>query len=46
MKDVAALEVFESLAKIEVGNGRTVLFWKDRWINGFTAEEIATLVTT
>jgi hypothetical protein len=45
IKDVAAMEVFESLAKIEVGDGRTVLFWKDRWINGFTAEEIAPLVT-
>jgi hypothetical protein len=38
------MEVFESLAKIEVGDGRTVLFWKDRWINGFTVEEIAPLV--
>jgi hypothetical protein len=26
IKDVAAMEVFESLAKIEVGDGRTVLF--------------------
>jgi hypothetical protein len=39
------MEVFESLGKIEVGDGRTVRFWKDRWINGFTVEEIAPLVT-
>jgi hypothetical protein len=44
LKDAAAMEVFESLVKIEVGDGRSVLFWKDRWINGFTAGELAPLV--
>jgi hypothetical protein len=33
-----------SLAKIEVGDGKKVLFWSDRWINGFTAE-IAPAIT-
>jgi hypothetical protein len=44
LKDVEAEQVFESLAKIEVGDGTSVLFWKDRWINGFTASEIAPLI--
>jgi hypothetical protein len=45
LKDPKAREVFQSLAKIEVGDGRKVLFWSDRWINGFTAEEIAPAIT-
>jgi hypothetical protein len=40
-KDTKARGVFQSLARIEVGDGKKVLFWEDRWINGFTAEEIA-----
>jgi hypothetical protein len=44
LKDEAAEGVFQALAKIEVGDGSTVLFWRDRWINGFTASEIAPLV--
>jgi hypothetical protein len=39
LKDPKAREVFQSLAKIEVGDGRKVLFWSDRWINGFTASD-------
>jgi hypothetical protein len=45
LKDPKAREVFQSLAKIEVGDERKVLFWSDRWINGFTAEEIAPAIT-
>ncbi|KAM0857624.1 hypothetical protein ACQ4PT_048352 [Festuca glaucescens] len=40
-KDHAALEVFNSLAMIEVGEGSRVLFWRDRWIKGRTVVEIA-----
>jgi hypothetical protein len=29
------------LAKFVVGDGDTILFWRDRWINGRNAEEIA-----
>ncbi|XP_020163130.1 uncharacterized protein [Aegilops tauschii subsp. strangulata] len=33
--------VFNSLVKISLGNGEKVLFWRDRWIHGFTVAEIA-----
>ncbi|KAE8819242.1 Serine/threonine-protein kinase CTR1 [Hordeum vulgare] len=36
MDDEAASLVLNSLVKIIVGNGARVLFWKDRWIHGFT----------
>jgi hypothetical protein len=29
------------LAQFRVGDGGSILFWKDRWINGRNAEEIA-----
>jgi hypothetical protein len=45
LKDAAAMEDFKSLAKIKVGDGKSVLFWKDRWINGFTTGDLAPLVT-
>ncbi|KAK1604375.1 hypothetical protein QYE76_028048 [Lolium multiflorum] len=49
-KDAKALEVFQSCTKIELGDGRSVLFWLDRWIMGRTAHDIAPdvveLVTT
>jgi hypothetical protein len=44
LKDEAAEGVFQTLAKIVVGDGKSVLFWRDRWINGFTAAEIALLI--
>jgi hypothetical protein len=40
-----ATEVFQSLVQIHVGDERKVRFWKDRWINGKTAEEVAPEVT-
>jgi hypothetical protein len=40
-KDPQACGVFQSLARITVGDGKLVQFWTDRWINGCTAEEIA-----
>lgn len=33
--------VFRSCANLKVGDGRSSFFWKDRWIGGFTAAEIA-----
>jgi hypothetical protein len=43
MRDSAAHQVFQSCAKIQIGNGLHILFCMDRWINGFTAAEIAPL---
>jgi hypothetical protein len=39
--DKEAEEVFRSLSSFSIGDGRKTLFWRDRWINGFTAEELA-----
>jgi hypothetical protein len=48
--DREANEVFQSLAIFKVGNGEKIFFWKDRWINGRSVEdiapEVAALVTT
>ena len=41
LKDQEAREVFDSLVKIRVGDGRKVKFWTDRWINGRSVLEIA-----
>jgi hypothetical protein len=41
LNDPAVAEVFQSLARFSVGDGRLILFWRDRWISGFTAEELA-----
>jgi hypothetical protein len=38
---MAAEVVFNSLVKIDVGNGKIILFWKDRWLEGRSAMEIA-----
>jgi hypothetical protein len=43
--DRQAGEVFNSLATVQVGDGRQALFWKDRWLSGRTAEEVAPAVT-
>lgn len=41
LKDPDAEGVFQSLAKFTVGDGRLTYFWRDRWIGGYTAEELA-----
>jgi hypothetical protein len=41
LHDKEAEEVFRSLASFSIGDGHKTLFWRDRWINGFTAEELA-----
>jgi hypothetical protein len=33
--------VFQSMAHFSVGDGRLTYFWRDRWISGYTAEELA-----
>jgi hypothetical protein len=44
LKDMATTSVFNCLAKISVGDGSKVLFWTDRWIEGYSAQQIAPLV--
>ena len=44
LKDDEARKVFDSLVRIEIGDGRRALFWRDRWIQGQTAADIAPLV--
>jgi hypothetical protein len=39
--DSEAREVFDSLVRISVGNGRNTLFWRDRWIQGRKAADFA-----
>ena len=41
MVDDDARAVFDSFIRISAGDGRTVLFWRDRWILGFTIHDIA-----
>ena len=44
MKDSIAAEFFDSHVRIQVGDGKQTLFWKDRWIAGTAVGEIAPLV--
>jgi hypothetical protein len=44
MHDAQAVEVFQSFARFTIGDVRRVFFWRDRWIDGRTAEEIAAVV--
>ena len=39
--DNDARQVFDRLIQITVGKGDKVLFWRDRWIHGFSVREIA-----
>src|SRR4051812_46711193 len=40
-KDPQVLATFDSLVHWRVGDGATALFWKDRWMGGVSAKEIA-----
>lgn len=40
-EDKMAKLIFNSLIKINLGDGERVMFWKDGWIHGFTVGEIA-----
>jgi hypothetical protein len=41
LKDPEAEGVFQSLARFVMGDGHLTFFWRDRWIDGYTAEELA-----
>jgi hypothetical protein len=41
LSDPEVDNVFQSLAKFQIGDWRKTFFWKDRWVNGQSAEEIA-----
>jgi hypothetical protein len=43
-KDELARGVFDSLVKIKVGKGDRVLFWTDRWMDGYCVKDLAPLV--
>lgn len=43
-EDSDAKLIFNSLIKITLGDGERVLFWKNRWIHGFTVGEIAPMI--
>lgn len=44
VEDKMARRVFDSLVHIIVGDWSRVLFWRDRWIHGFTIIDIAPLI--
>jgi hypothetical protein len=41
LNDPLVVGVFQSLARFCVGDGRLTYCWRDRWISGYTAEELA-----
>jgi hypothetical protein len=41
MKDKEAVEAFNSLVSIKVGDSAKTLFWTDRWVRGSTTMELA-----
>jgi hypothetical protein len=41
IRDTMAVVVFDSFIKIQVGNGKNTLFWRDRWIHGLSIYDIA-----
>lgn len=44
LRDPEAESVFKSLATIKLGSGNQVMFWSDRWINGFSVGDLAPTV--
>jgi hypothetical protein len=44
MKDKEAIEAFNSLVAIKLGDGAKVLFWTDRWIRGAAMKDLAPIV--
>jgi hypothetical protein len=44
--DTHAREVFDSLVKIQVGDGRGTLFWRDRWFKGRSVGDLAPAVVS
>jgi hypothetical protein len=43
-KDKEAIEAFNSLVAIKLGDGAKVLFWTDRWIRGAAMKDLAPIV--
>lgn len=41
MVDKDARAIFNTLVTIKVGKGDKVLFWRDRWIHGFSMSDIS-----
>jgi transposase-like protein len=41
LNDPEAVGVFQSVARFFVGDGPLTYFWRDQWISGYTAEELA-----
>jgi hypothetical protein len=41
LNDPETVGVFQSLARFFVGDGPLTYFWRDQWISGYTAEELA-----
>lgn len=44
VEDDVAVLIFNNLVKISLGVGSKLFFWKDRWINGLAAADIAPLL--
>jgi hypothetical protein len=44
MKDKEALEAFNSLVAIKLGDGARILFWTDRWVRRAAMKELAPAV--
>ena len=42
--DPAALALFSAAAVLNLGNGRSTLFWKDRWLDGQCIKDLAPAV--
>jgi hypothetical protein len=41
-KDKEDSQLFDSMVKIKVGDGRSTLFWRDRWLNARSVADYAT----
>ena len=44
MQDKAALKVFNQFVQIQIGDGASTLFWRDKWYRGRSLEEMVPLV--
>jgi hypothetical protein len=44
IKDDRTKNIFRCFARITLGDGNSVLFWSDRWINGSSVGDVAPLV--
>lgn len=34
-------QLFQACTKIQLGNGRKIIFWKDNWLQGLCPKDIA-----